>query len=338
LFYYKQSKKMEDKIISVILPIYNGEEFLNRCIDSIISQTYRNIELILINDGSTDNTKRICEEYARNDIRIKVINKENEGVSKARNIGIKQSKGKYITFIDADDWIDNNAYENAIKVMEEKNVDILKFSYMREYGRIKKYYNYIIDKNTVILKKDYDNKIYPYMFSTYDMSSVCLTIFKREKIGNLEFDLNLKYGEDFLFITQAILRTESIYVLPNAYYHYFCNNNSATNKRNIESHIRKIKDIVLANNKLFGEFKDNKKFLNLKNKRILKECNQVIKYVSLDNNYRNFKKIIKGIEQEILIPLCPEIKTEHIFKKYNFLCYIKMKIFESIKNILRNFN
>lgn len=322
--------------VSIILPVYNGEKYLNRCIKTIISQTYKNIELIIINDGSTDNTKQICEEYSKVDSRVVVINKENEGVSKARNIGLEIARGKYVTFVDADDWIDIHTYENTIKIMEEKDIDILKFSYIREYGKIKKYYKYTIDANKVILKEEYDKKIYPYMFSTYDMSSVCLTIFRRENLNKIKFDLNLKYGEDFLFITQAIIKSNKIYVMPNFYYHYFCNNTSVTNIRTYEAYEKKISDIIYANNKLLQQLENAPEFIKLKNDRILKECNQVIKQISIDNNYRNFKNKLILLLEGTIIPMCYEIEKENFLKKYNYIYYKKIRILEKVKKILKN--
>lgn len=327
---------MENIKISVILPIYNGEKFLKRCITSIISQEYKNLELILINDGSTDETRQICEEYKSIDSRIKLINKKNEGVSKARNSGLEIATGKYVAFIDSDDWLEKETYGNAIKKMEEKNIDILKFSYIKEYGKVRKSYNYTINTNVVIQKKDYDKKVYPYMFSTYDMSSVCMTIFKREILDNIKFDSNLKYGEDFLFTTQAIVKSESIYVDPNFYYHYFCNNESATNKRDKELHMVKIKDIILANNKLFDELENKKELLELKNQRLLKELDQIMKSMSLDYNYREYRTIIKNVLKEILIPLWPEVERYNILRKNNFLYFSRIKSLEKIKRILKN--
>ena len=109
-------------MISVIIPIYNVENYLKKCIESVINQTYKNLEIILVNDGSNDNSKNIIDEYSTIDNRIKVINKENGGLSDARNAGIEIAKGDYITFLDSDDWIELNMYE---KLYQEKKVCII---------------------------------------------------------------------------------------------------------------------------------------------------------------------------------------------------------------------
>ena len=119
--------------VSVIVPVYNVEKYLKRCLDSLINQTLKDIEIIVVNDGSTDNSLDILNKYAENDSRIKVIDKENSGVSDCRNIAMKQMKGKYIMFVDSDDWIDNNALEIMYTKIEEEKSDVVMCTYMREF-------------------------------------------------------------------------------------------------------------------------------------------------------------------------------------------------------------
>lgn len=113
---------MED-LISVIVPVYKVEKYINKCVDSIINQTYTNLEIILVDDGSPDNCGNICDEYAKKDNRIKVVHKENAGVSSARNIGLEKSSGKYITFIDADDYVEKNYCEELLNILKIENAD-----------------------------------------------------------------------------------------------------------------------------------------------------------------------------------------------------------------------
>lgn len=116
--------KIYNPLISVIIPVYKVEKFLHRCVDSVINQTYKNLEIILIDDGSPDNCGNICDEYAKKDTRIKVIHQENQGLSGARNSGLNIAKGEYIYFIDSDDYIKKNTLENMIKY-SEKDILIL---------------------------------------------------------------------------------------------------------------------------------------------------------------------------------------------------------------------
>ena len=113
-----------DKLISVAIPVYNGETTLRKCVDSILAQTYENIEVILVNDGSTDRSEDICRSYEQIDPRVKVISKENGGLSSARNAGIDKSRGEYIFFIDSDDWIDSDTLEVLLNAALQKDTDV----------------------------------------------------------------------------------------------------------------------------------------------------------------------------------------------------------------------
>ena len=115
-------------LISVVLPIYNVEKYLRRCLDSVVNQTYKNLEILLINDGSTDNCLKICEEYAKSDNRVQVINKNNAGLGMARNTGIDYAKGEYICFFDSDDYIELNTIEKLYKIIvsEQPEMDLIK--------------------------------------------------------------------------------------------------------------------------------------------------------------------------------------------------------------------
>lgn len=116
--------------ISVIVPVYNGEKYLDRCINSIVNQTYENIEIIIVNDGSTDNSGAICEKWKEKDERILVIHASNGGVSRARNIALDFSKGEYVAFVDADDWLSIDMYECMIKAIRQTQADICACSYV----------------------------------------------------------------------------------------------------------------------------------------------------------------------------------------------------------------
>ena len=105
-------------LISVIIPVYNVQDYLARCLDSILAQTYQNLEIILVNDGSKDNSGAICDEYAARDDRVQVIHKENGGLSTARNAGLDLAAGEYLSFIDSDDWIASDAYEHLMNLVE----------------------------------------------------------------------------------------------------------------------------------------------------------------------------------------------------------------------------
>ena len=136
-----------EKLISVIIPVYNVELYLRRCVDSVINQTYKLLEIILVDDGSTDSSGKICEEYSKTDNRIKVIHKTNGGLSDARNAGIEICKGDYITFVDSDDWIDPDLVKHLYDIIVKFNADISIGMYKKVYDNfindkcIKEFYN-----------------------------------------------------------------------------------------------------------------------------------------------------------------------------------------------------
>ena len=115
---------MDNELISIVIPIYNVEKYIEKCLDSVIKQTYKNIEIILVDDGSPDNCGKICDSYANNDKRIQVIHKENGGLSDARNVGIERANGKYITFVDSDDYIELDYIEYLYTLIKKYNTKI----------------------------------------------------------------------------------------------------------------------------------------------------------------------------------------------------------------------
>ncbi|MBQ3626972.1 MAG: glycosyltransferase family 2 protein, partial [Synergistaceae bacterium] len=115
------------KLLSVIIPAYNTAKFLNKCVDSVVNQTYQNIEIIIVDDGSSDSTPQICDELASKYNNIKVIHQENKGLAQTRSVGFNASRGEYIAFVDSDDYIDLNAYAKAIKVLEDNDADMVMF-------------------------------------------------------------------------------------------------------------------------------------------------------------------------------------------------------------------
>lgn len=126
---------MRDPIVSVIVPVYNVESYLRKCVESLISQTYRNIEIVLVNDGSTDSSKYICDEYARQDSRVKPVHKENGGLTSARKAGVESSTGEYVMIVDGDDWIDSRTIQYMIdEVKKDPDVGLVLFPYTKEYS------------------------------------------------------------------------------------------------------------------------------------------------------------------------------------------------------------
>ena len=158
-------------MISVIVPVYKVEQYLPKCIESIINQTYQKLEIILVDDGSPDNCGNICEEYAKNDKRIKVFHKENGGLSDVRNYGIARANGEYLAFVDSDDWIDSDMYETLINLAEENKADIVNSGYYFDFPHkivpatsIDKKFDNSIDLCKSLIKGEVDTGVWCKLF------------------------------------------------------------------------------------------------------------------------------------------------------------------------------
>ena len=204
-------------MISVIIPVYNSEKYLHKCIDSVLAQSYTNFELILVNDGSTDGSGKICDEYAEKDERVGVFHKENGGVSSARNFGIDNAKGEYICFVDSDDWLNEHMYITLIRSIEESNCDISYCGYFEVNERIKttqeKRPNYQMGIGCDII----NNVI------NADLSiPIWACIIKTEIIKNNEiiFSIGCDYGEDQEFIIKCLFHSTKVTSIDKCLYYY----------------------------------------------------------------------------------------------------------------------
>ena len=200
--------------ISVIVPVYNAEKTLHRCVDSILAQTFTNFELILINDGSIDNSGKICEEYAQKDSRIIVIHKENGGVSSARNKGIDAAKGEWITFVDSDDYI-SKTYLSDFPKNRENDLEICGMESFN--GQIFT----SIQPDIRYIAKDII-EYYENLFNYRANTSVWAKIIKRSIIidNNIRFDVNIRLAEDTLFMIDLLYYVSSIQIIKQVNYYY----------------------------------------------------------------------------------------------------------------------
>lgn len=225
--------------ISVVIPVYNVENYLHRCVDSVLNQTFQDLEIILVNDGSQDKSSEICDEYANKDKRIKVIHKKNARVSAARNDGIKMAKGKYISFIDSDDWIEPEMYQEMINKAKKLNLDFIMCDY-------KKKSNEYEDKRTQPIrggyysKDDIKNELFQclIMFENIEFPPtisnwVCLFNLEFLRKNYLYYDEDIHYCEDSILGSKIMFHANNFYYLKNHhYYNYFYNPTSTTNTYN----------------------------------------------------------------------------------------------------------
>lgn len=200
--------------ISVIVPVYNTEKYLHRCIDSILAQTFTDFELLLIDDGSKDNSGKICDEYAAKDSRVRVFHKANGGVSSARNLGLDNAQGEWITFVDSDDWVEKDAYI-SIKKNDDKDVIINSFLMYYEGNFYKEG-----DLSLCISSKKQKNEFLTKYLHTGLLTTVCSKIYKKDIIRDVHFDKDVIVGEDTLFFLNVISRAIQIQIIDLPYYVY----------------------------------------------------------------------------------------------------------------------
>lgn len=210
-----------ETLVSVIIPVYNVEKYLNECVDSVLSQTYQNFEIILVDDGSADKSGDICDKYASTDSRIRVIHKENGGLSDARNCGLTELSGDYVIFLDSDDFLSETALEETVKVVERDRCDFVFFDALsfndenRDYGIKQNYvrkYTYESGKGLDVLEKQLKNKEYH--------PSACLMLIDSDFLrkNNITFLKGILY-EDMLFTYELYAKAEKVNQLGKSVYH-----------------------------------------------------------------------------------------------------------------------
>lgn len=211
---------MEQPLISVIVPVYKVEPYLERCVNSIVNQTYKNLEIVLVNDGSPDRCGEICDELARQDARIRVIHKENGGLSSARNAGLDVISGEYIGFVDSDDWIESDMYERLLFLLSNNNAQISACGLECDYE----------DGKIVYFNDQYPQKTDVEVFSKQDAlreliatkkitNSACDKLFCKHIFENLRFRVGM-VNEDFDLMPKCVEMVENFAYDPKPLYHY----------------------------------------------------------------------------------------------------------------------
>ena len=200
------------KLLSVIIPVYNVKPYLEKCVESIVDQTYHNLQIILVDDGSTDGSQTICDELAQKDSRIVVIHKENGGLSTARNVGMDRAKGDYIAFVDSDDWLERNMYEVLINQLEAHDADLVACSFYECKGDEKKAVGDSKNISVFNTEEIFINKN-QLRFLVWNK------VFRRSFVEKLRFVPGQVY-EDFHFCRQVFLKTKQLIYLDVPFYDY----------------------------------------------------------------------------------------------------------------------
>lgn len=218
---------MKNKV-SIIIPVYNAEKYLSGCLDSIINQTYKNLEIILVNDGSTDNSLDICNKYKKIDNRIIVLNQKNSGVSKARNKGVLKATGKYVSFVDSDDSVDKNFILKMINCIEENECELSVCNYRRgEKDDDKSEEIMLYSKNEAFYNLINNNNFAGYIWNKLYLRDILIGI------SSEPFDCTIHVCEDFLLNCKYILKSNKVCYINKKLYIYNVNDSSVTGNKNV---------------------------------------------------------------------------------------------------------
>ncbi len=290
--------------VSIILPIYNVERYLPKCLDSLTAQTLEDIEIICVNDGSTDNTLQILQQYAAKDKRIKIINQANAGPGVARNNGIAAAKGEYIAFVDPDDWVEIEAYEELYQIIKKENADMAEFAFAvheEKDGKVK-----IKDK----LYKDLivDVKKYPQFLFGNDIA-VWNKLFNAEFIRKNKISFSAGYcAEDMIFTVSTRATAAKIIYIDKVYYHYLHRKSSITHKKSavnltVPNFVADTKQFLLQHN-CYENYADNfwepaLRILAIHYRKLPDECideyNRRCKAIMTDELYSRYTNYTKEL-------------------------------------------
>ena len=297
----------KEPLINIIVPVYNTEKYIRKCLDSIVNQTYRNLEIILVDDGSTDSSGDICDEYAHKDARIKVIHKENGGVSSARNAGLDLCTwGDLVAFVDSDDWLELNMYETLLEQIYLYNADIATCKISIEYSDNSRIVHKKIKSNICFSVKDKEELIKNFLNREIYTSSPNDKLYNLKLFSGIRFPVNQFYEDNYL-VLEILLRAKKIVVGCDSCYHYRQNNNSIT--RNFSR--KKFRDALKA-------IKHNLNLLKNTYPLLLKEA-FALRYLT----YLSFLDLLVFSQQSDHIRLSDKIRMtlkghlKHIINSYN---------------------
>lgn len=217
--------------ISIIIPVYNAERYLTKCIDSVIAQTFKDWEMILVNDGSKDKSLAICQKYAEKFKSIKIIDKSNGGPSTARNRGLEEAQGEYVYFLDADDWIEKNFFDFFSNVSSNNDYDVVFLGFVREFADGRKEESFAMDADTSMMSKE---EIICRLYKEHVYGWSWCKLFRREIIEkhHIRFDESLRLWEDELFTSEFLKYAERVKAVNSHPYHYICHEGSIMHTNN----------------------------------------------------------------------------------------------------------
>lgn len=305
---------MSTPIISIIVPVYNVEKYLCQCVQSILDQTFQNIEIILVNDGSTDMSASICNEFKEKDHRIVVINKENGGLSDARNVGIKVAKGRYIAFVDSDDFVHKEMLNKLYQRITIDGSDMAVCGYIQYYNNVKRSEQYIYGRDEVISPaRFFDSILSNEKIGNYAWNK----LYKKELFAEITFPKG-KAFEDINTTYKLVLLSDKISIINEALYYYRQRCNSISNSINV-AYLRNQIDAIVERNKAIST-----KFPYLVKKCKINELKfYVINYNQISKKYKyDFKELVWY--RNNIIELSRYYKSKGL--KYRLICFCIIRL------------
>lgn len=242
--------------VSVIVPVYNAEKYLKKCIDSILNQTLKNIEIILINDGSTDNSAEILDKYANEYDNIRVINQKNSGLAVARNVGLENASGEYIGFVDSDDYISIDMYKCLYEVAAIDSIDIVTCGVNIVSGNKITATKLEVPTNKILYKSEIENLIHT-AHRDRILWFACKSIFKLEMLKKNNIVFYDVIGEDSPFNLECLLCSNKIFYIDQPYYYYVQTLNSITRLKYKENLLKRLEDLYYIKNEVYYKYNIN---------------------------------------------------------------------------------
>lgn len=274
---------------SIIIPVYNSSLYLEQCIQSVLSQTFKNLEIILINDGSTDDSLSICNRLAKGNARVKVFDQKNKGQGSARNLGLKHAHGTYILFVDSDDALAKNTIELNYQILEQDpSIECLQFPIFMKYGNEDAYIRKNIEKKYQLESNEFRKFILEDNVISW---IVCDKIFKRDSIKNLKFREDIKFEDNF-FMMEYVQIVKSFYSSDKGLYYYYFREDSTTTSKLSELKERSTLEVLY----LILSFLNPKKECDTFYKYLIRliNVNKSLK-VNFNSNFKEFYKYKKQV-------------------------------------------
>lgn len=325
--------------VSIIIPVYNTGQYLYKCTESVLNQTHRDIEVIVVDDGSKEETARICDEIAEKDSRIRLVHKQNEGVSIARNIGLNMVTGDYVGFIDSDDWIDADMFENLVREMEEYNADIVMCdaTTIRDNGKTEIDTFVCLLDSCILFKSDITSQ------HLLELAGSCCRVLYRAyllKAENIKFPAGLKFSEDRIFNMIALGASKRFRYIKKSFYNRYMRDDSCVNTFH-----KDFVSVTLRVNKIMNDVLNkywDKSYIPIFEQRNLRGIgNHAVKIFLVDNMPMNMKwKEVRNLCQNQQLwdilkqQSCLDFSLRQIVNENIYALFI-LSLKERVKNVIR---